>query len=197
MADYNVNMKQWNGSSFDNVLPLAYNSNLLDGQSFDQIKTNIISGSYVEVYNESATAAVSENTTEVIFDVSSVDFSNIDDLELETQSLYYSIYGSYIYSGDFYQLGLYFGSDTSATTLYSSDSYGVSNSPVTRSYLFRAKFRDSTTLFIPTVGMGTGVNYTITKNISNIKKISVFIKTSGSGSSKQARANLILRARQK
>ena len=26
MADYNVNMKQWNGSSFDNVLPLAYNA---------------------------------------------------------------------------------------------------------------------------------------------------------------------------
>lgn len=26
MADYNVNMKQWNGTSFDNVLPLAYNA---------------------------------------------------------------------------------------------------------------------------------------------------------------------------
>lgn len=38
MADYNVNMKQWNGTSFDNVLPLAYNSNKLGGQSLDQIK---------------------------------------------------------------------------------------------------------------------------------------------------------------
>lgn len=38
MADYNVNMKQWNGSSFDNVLPLAYNSKLLDGQTIQQIK---------------------------------------------------------------------------------------------------------------------------------------------------------------
>ena len=38
MADYNVNMKQWNGTSFDNVLPLAYNSKLLDGQTTQQIK---------------------------------------------------------------------------------------------------------------------------------------------------------------
>lgn len=38
MADYNVNMKQWNGTSFDNVLPLAYNSNLLAGQTIQQIK---------------------------------------------------------------------------------------------------------------------------------------------------------------
>lgn len=38
MADYNVNMKQWNGSSFDNVLPLAYNSNQLGGQSLSEVK---------------------------------------------------------------------------------------------------------------------------------------------------------------
>lgn len=38
MADYNVNMKQWNGSSFDNVLPLAYNSNQLGGQSLEEIR---------------------------------------------------------------------------------------------------------------------------------------------------------------
>ena len=31
MADYNVNMKQWNGTSFDNVLPLAYNAKQLGG----------------------------------------------------------------------------------------------------------------------------------------------------------------------
>lgn len=40
MADYNVNMKQWNGTSFDNVLPLAYlskNSNNLNGKSLDEI----------------------------------------------------------------------------------------------------------------------------------------------------------------
>lgn len=37
MADYNVNMKQWNGTSFDNVLPLAYNSKTLDGKSYDDI----------------------------------------------------------------------------------------------------------------------------------------------------------------
>lgn len=38
MADYNVNMKQWNGTSFDNVLPLAYNSKQLEGQSLAEVK---------------------------------------------------------------------------------------------------------------------------------------------------------------
>ena len=38
MADYNVNMKQWNGTSFDNVLPLAYNAKQLGGQSLAEIK---------------------------------------------------------------------------------------------------------------------------------------------------------------
>lgn len=37
MADYNVNMKQWNGTSFDNVLPLAYNSNKLEGRTYEEI----------------------------------------------------------------------------------------------------------------------------------------------------------------
>lgn len=38
MADYNVNMKQWNGTSFDNVLPLAYNAKQLEGQSLAKVK---------------------------------------------------------------------------------------------------------------------------------------------------------------
>ena len=38
MADYNVNMKQWNGTSFDNVLPLAYNAKRLEGQSLAEVK---------------------------------------------------------------------------------------------------------------------------------------------------------------
>lgn len=38
MADYNVNMKQWNGTSFDNVLPLAYNAKQLDGHSLAEVK---------------------------------------------------------------------------------------------------------------------------------------------------------------
>ena len=38
MADYNVNMKQWNGTSFDNVLPLAYNAKQLEGQSLAAVK---------------------------------------------------------------------------------------------------------------------------------------------------------------
>ena len=37
MADYNVNMKQWNGTSFDNVLPLAYNAKQLEGQSLAEV----------------------------------------------------------------------------------------------------------------------------------------------------------------
>ena len=37
MADYNVNMKQWNGTSFDNVLPLAYNSKAIEGKSYNDI----------------------------------------------------------------------------------------------------------------------------------------------------------------
>ena len=41
MADYNVNMKQWNGTSFDNVLPLAYDSKKLGGQSNKAIKAEM------------------------------------------------------------------------------------------------------------------------------------------------------------
>ena len=39
MADYNVNMKQWNGTSFDNVLPLAYNAKQLGGTTLAELKT--------------------------------------------------------------------------------------------------------------------------------------------------------------
>lgn len=38
MADYNVNMKQWNGTSFDNVFPLAYDAKQLGGQSLAEVK---------------------------------------------------------------------------------------------------------------------------------------------------------------
>lgn len=38
MADYNVNMKQWNGTSFDNVLPLAYNAKQLEGHSLAEVE---------------------------------------------------------------------------------------------------------------------------------------------------------------
>lgn len=37
MANYNVNMKQWNGTSFDNVLPLAYDSKKIDGKTWAQV----------------------------------------------------------------------------------------------------------------------------------------------------------------
>lgn len=50
MADYNVNMKQWNGTSFDNVLPLAYNALALNGKT------------YVNVYDE-ITQYVANNYT--------------------------------------------------------------------------------------------------------------------------------------
>ena len=41
MADYNVNMKQWNGTSFDNVLPLAYNALALNGKTALDIQREI------------------------------------------------------------------------------------------------------------------------------------------------------------
>ena len=41
MADYNVNMKQWNGTSFDNVLPLAYNALALNGKSYTNVYDEI------------------------------------------------------------------------------------------------------------------------------------------------------------
>lgn len=51
MADYNVNMKQWNGTSFDNVLPLAYNSKALGGKTYanvyDEI-TNYVASNYTK-----------------------------------------------------------------------------------------------------------------------------------------------------
>ena len=37
MADYNVNMKQWNATSFDHVLPLAYNALALNGKTSENI----------------------------------------------------------------------------------------------------------------------------------------------------------------
>lgn len=42
MADYNVNMKKFNGTDYDNLLPLAYNalnSQQLVGKTFDEIQT--------------------------------------------------------------------------------------------------------------------------------------------------------------
>ena len=56
MADYNVNMKQWNGTSFDNVLPLAYNSKTLDGKSYDNIVQyvqNLVANNAVLLYTGS------------------------------------------------------------------------------------------------------------------------------------------------
>ena len=58
MADYNVNMKQWNGTSFDNVLPLAYNSNLLNGKTYTDIQNwvnsdKLVYGSEAYVGNNS------------------------------------------------------------------------------------------------------------------------------------------------
>lgn len=50
MADYNVNMKQWNGTSFDNVLPLAYNAKKLDGKTYDEV-WNIVK-QYVDTNDE-------------------------------------------------------------------------------------------------------------------------------------------------
>ena len=54
MADYNVNMKQWNGTSFDNVLPLAYNAKRFDGQSLADVEQwaefngyKVVTGQYV------------------------------------------------------------------------------------------------------------------------------------------------------
>lgn len=41
MADYNVNMKQWNGTSFDNVLPLAYNALALNGKTYTDVYDEI------------------------------------------------------------------------------------------------------------------------------------------------------------
>lgn len=41
MADHNVNMKQWNGTSFDNVLPLAYNALALNGKTYTNVYDEI------------------------------------------------------------------------------------------------------------------------------------------------------------
>lgn len=47
MATYNVKMKQYNGTSFDDVLPLAYDSQLLDGKSYNFIYDKIFNDSQV------------------------------------------------------------------------------------------------------------------------------------------------------
>lgn len=41
MATYNVNMRQYNGTSFDDVLPLAYNSQLFDNKTYSDVSASI------------------------------------------------------------------------------------------------------------------------------------------------------------
>ena len=74
MADYNVNMKQWNGTSFDNVLPLAFNSKALEGKSYDDIVqyfhsnfSTLYSGQYV------GTGTYGENNPCVVTFLSPID----------------------------------------------------------------------------------------------------------------------------
>ena len=51
--NYNINMKKFNGTDYDNLLPLAYNalnSQQLDGKTFNEIQTlfsHIAIGSYI------------------------------------------------------------------------------------------------------------------------------------------------------
>lgn len=73
MADYNVNMKQWNGTSFDNVLPLAYNAKQLEGSSLSELKTDIQNNftfvtlvPYQSIGGKSKTINVSWNMTDFI-----------------------------------------------------------------------------------------------------------------------------------
>ena len=66
MADYNVNMKQWNGTSFDNVLPLAYNAKQLEGQSLVDVKQWVQDNNlllYTGKYTGTGTYGQSEPTT--------------------------------------------------------------------------------------------------------------------------------------
>ena len=76
MADYNVNMKQWNGTSFDNVLPLAYDAKQLGGQSLAEVKqwvqdNNLLlyAGQYVGTgtYGESNAKSVTFPFKPIIF----------------------------------------------------------------------------------------------------------------------------------
>lgn len=70
MADYNVNMKQWNGSSFDNVLPLAYNALALNGKTYSNVYdeiTQYVAANYTKVevikHVGSGTTASTSGTT--------------------------------------------------------------------------------------------------------------------------------------
>lgn len=70
MADYNVNMKQWNGTSFDNVLPLAYNALALNGKTYSNVYdeiTQYVAGNYVKAevikHVGSGTDATTSGTT--------------------------------------------------------------------------------------------------------------------------------------
>ena len=66
MADYNVNMKQWNGTSFDNVLPLAYNAKRLEGQSLAEVKQWVQDNNlllYTGQYTGTGTYGVNNPTT--------------------------------------------------------------------------------------------------------------------------------------
>ena len=53
--NYNINMKKFNGTDYDGLLPLAYNalnSQQLDGKTFNEIQ-NLFESNYVELYSRS------------------------------------------------------------------------------------------------------------------------------------------------
>lgn len=55
MNNYNINMKKFNGTDYDNLLPLAYNSlnsQQLDGKTFEEIQ-NLFELNYVKLYSRS------------------------------------------------------------------------------------------------------------------------------------------------
>ena len=92
MADYNVNMKQWNGTSFDNVLPLAYNANQLGGQSLAEVKqwvqdNNLLlyTGQYIGTgtYGSSNPTSVTFPFEPVLFFIPSTGGSNVNTIRCD------------------------------------------------------------------------------------------------------------------
>lgn len=66
MATYNVNMKQFNGTSFDDVLPFAYDSKLFDGKTYSAVKEAITDGKASLAYGTYVGSGTFEIGTPVI-----------------------------------------------------------------------------------------------------------------------------------
>lgn len=143
MADYNVNMKQWNGTSFDNVLPLAYNAKQLEGQSLAKVKQwvrdnnlSLYTGQYIGTgtYGLSSPTSITFPFEPALFFFPSYSISNERVIFANALSTNYA----QAYVGDGSYVNINKNADGKTISWYSSESAGVQHNYGGRTYKFAA-----------------------------------------------------------